>query len=294
LRARLWIGLPLFLAIALPWFVIIQQRYPGYLSFYLWKEHLNRAAGSEHAQPFYFFVPCVLLGALPWTPLAFRWVPRWLRAAREDSPEGRSTRFLLIAVVVVFLVFSAARGKLVTYVLPLFPPLAVLIGHSLAQWASERSGARALRLVVGVSMAVYAAAALIAPAVAERFTARPQIRQLETLLRAEDDVVFWGGYFPSTAFYLHRYPYLIGSRQELEFGRTLLGASERLVPSFAELRRRSGAGRLFFLTDTRAKRLVGLRRELGAVEVLDRNHAAQLIAAPPLSAEATSGGGPAS
>ena len=58
-------------------------------------------------------------------------------------------------------------------------------------------------------------------------------RVLERLIRPEYDVVFWGGYFPSAAFYLRRYPYLIGSRQELQFGRRLLGDSDRLAPSFS-------------------------------------------------------------
>ena len=294
LRVRLWIGLPLFLCLALPWFVIIEWRYPEYFSFYLWKEHLHRAAGSEHARPFYFFVPCLLIGGLPWTPWAFGWTKRWLSAAREDSVEGRSTRFLLIAAAVVFLVFSLARGKLITYILPVFPPLAVLAGHSLAQWASQDGGARRVRVIVVMSLALYTGAALAAPAIAEVFTIRPHIRVLERLIRPEDDVVFWGGYFPSAAFYLRRYPYLIGSRQELQFGRSLLGDSDRLVPSFEELRRRAGPGRLFFLSDTRDKRLPALRGQLGAVEVLARNRAAQLIAAPPLAADGASTGGPSS
>jgi 4-amino-4-deoxy-L-arabinose transferase-like glycosyltransferase len=294
LRVRLWIGLPLFLCLALPWFVIIERRYPGYFSFYLWKEHLHRAAGSEHAQPFYFFAPCLLIGGLPWTPWAFGWTKRWLSAAREDSVAGRSTRFLLIAAAVVFGVFSLARGKLITYILPMFPPLAVLAGHSLAQWASQDGGARRVRVIVVTSLALYTGAALVAPAVAEIFTIRPHIRVIARLIRPDDDVVFWGGYFPSAAFYLRRYPYLIGSRQELQFGRSLVGDSDRLVPSFEELRRRAGVGRLFFLTDTRDKRLPVIRSHFGAVEVLAQNFAAQLIVAPPLSADGTSAGGPSS
>jgi len=56
-KPSLWLGAPLFLALALPWFALVQARYPQYLSFYIWKEHLHRAAGSEHAEPFYWFVP---------------------------------------------------------------------------------------------------------------------------------------------------------------------------------------------------------------------------------------------
>jgi 4-amino-4-deoxy-L-arabinose transferase-like glycosyltransferase len=292
LRPRLWIGLPLFLLVALPWFVIVQSRFPTYLSFYLWKEHLHRAAGGEHAQPFYFFVPWLLIGGLPWTPLAFGWAKDWLRTAREDSVAGRATRFLLLAVALIFLLFSVARGKLITYILPVFPPLAVLAGVSLARWTRRSDGARRFRLVATITAGIYVSAALAAPIAARHFTAGPHIRIIEQLIRPQDEVVFWGGYFPSAAFYLHRYPYIVGSRQELEFGRSLADAP-RLVPSFAELRRRTQPGRLFFLTDTRNKRPSTLQAELGDVQVLSRNRAAQLIAVPPLSNEQREGGAPA-
>jgi 4-amino-4-deoxy-L-arabinose transferase-like glycosyltransferase len=147
----LLLSAPLFLALALPWFGIVQRRYPGFLSFYLWKEHLQRAAGAEHAEPLYWFVPWLLGGLLPWTPFAIAAAPAWRIALEERSAEGRVVRFLLVWAVTVFVVFSLARGKLATYILPMFPPLAVLIGNFLDRVANARVSSRSSALAFGAA-----------------------------------------------------------------------------------------------------------------------------------------------
>ena len=154
LRApSLWTWSPLLVVITLPWFAMVQSRYPEYLSFYLWKEHLSRVAGSEHAAPFYWFVPWLIVGLLPWTPLAVEAAPRWWAQARSASRDAPLARFLLIWASVVFLLFSIAKGKLATYILPMFPPLALLLAmdldDSLHDDVPRRGLARAL-LAVGV------------------------------------------------------------------------------------------------------------------------------------------------
>jgi 4-amino-4-deoxy-L-arabinose transferase-like glycosyltransferase len=64
---------PILLAVALSWFALIQAKYPTFFSFYVWKQHLERAAGSEHAEPFYWLVPWLLGRLMPWPPS--RWSP---------------------------------------------------------------------------------------------------------------------------------------------------------------------------------------------------------------------------
>jgi 4-amino-4-deoxy-L-arabinose transferase-like glycosyltransferase len=128
LRPALFVPAPLLVAAALPWFLLIQWHYPQYFTFYLWKEHLQRVAGSEHASPIYWFVPWLLAGLMPWTALAIVAAPDWWARARVDTTEGRMVRFCLVWAATVFVLFSFAKGKLATYILPMFPPLAVLIG----------------------------------------------------------------------------------------------------------------------------------------------------------------------
>jgi 4-amino-4-deoxy-L-arabinose transferase-like glycosyltransferase len=337
---RLLVCAPLFFALALPWFAVVQHRYPSFLSFYLWKEHLGRAAGSEHAEPVYWFVPWVLCGLLPWTPLAIVAAPAWRTALAEGALEGRVVRFLLVWAGTVFVVFSLARGKLATYILPMFPPLAVLVGGFLdrviAASVSKRSVelafvASGLALLAGGAAAIVGAtilpsglaiarvvllatpvlasglttvlwskreawkplAALVfgacalylglagaAPTLSRLFTARPLIAAVGQQLGSHDSYALWGKYLPSTAFYLERPPFLVGTRPELRFGKSLIGDSPTIVADLPELGKRTAGGRLFIFTDNRAKRERELRDGLGEVRLIARNYVASLWLRP--------------
>jgi 4-amino-4-deoxy-L-arabinose transferase-like glycosyltransferase len=272
-----WATMPIFLAIALPWFVMIEIRRPEFFSFYLWKEHLNRAAGSEHPHAFYFYVPILLAGFLPWTPIAVGTANRWYRAARESTRDAPVVRFLLIWAVVVFVVFSVSVGKLATYVLPVLCPLAILVARTLAE--------RPPRTAYGIGAVAalcYAATTFAEPLFAERFTPHPQIALLAERLRDGDEVAMFGGYFPSVAFYLEHRLLLVGVRQELRLGKSLAG-SDLFVDDLARLRDVAPRGRLYVLTDERDKRADELRAALGSIELLSHNSEAALWVRAPVS-----------
>ncbi|MCL5043811.1 MAG: glycosyltransferase family 39 protein [Deltaproteobacteria bacterium] len=119
-------GLALAAALALPWFVVVALREPGFLRFYLLGEHLARFFDPSyaHGEPFHYYLPVVLAGFMPWTLL---WPALDWRTALA-RPEGR---FCAAAAVCVIVFFSLASGKLIPYVLPAWPPLAVLTGEAL-------------------------------------------------------------------------------------------------------------------------------------------------------------------
>lgn len=123
----LWLpGIAAMLAVAAPWYLAMQQRFPEFLHFFFVVQHLQRFAsgGFNNVQPFWFF-PAVLLvfqlPALPW--LALGWAGPRRRPA--DDPH-RLVPLLLwwLGVVVVF--FSLPQSKLVGYILPAVPPIAAL------------------------------------------------------------------------------------------------------------------------------------------------------------------------
>jgi 4-amino-4-deoxy-L-arabinose transferase-like glycosyltransferase len=143
--ARFWIGLPAFLALVLCWFALVEIRYPGYVHFYVYKEHMLRVSGDEHREPFLWYLPWVAAGLLPWTPLAVALVPAIAGRVREQTAQGRAARFAAIWAVVVLVFFSVPRGKLVPYLLPMFPPLAILLGDALARWLDGGASALAVR-----------------------------------------------------------------------------------------------------------------------------------------------------
>ena len=112
------------IVIAAPWYVLVTLRNGApFLEDFFWKHHFGRFVSSalEHGQPFWFYVPILLAGLFPWTPLL-----ALLFSARLF--QDRRAQFLLAWFAWGFLFFSISRNKLPGYLLPLLPALAVLIG----------------------------------------------------------------------------------------------------------------------------------------------------------------------
>ena len=122
-------GILLFLAVTVPWFVAVSVRNPEFARFFFIHEHFERFTSTVHGryQPFWFFVPVLLGTMLPWS----FFIPGALVRAWRDRyhEEGQAGIYLFIWAVVIFLFFSKSQSKLIPYMLPVFPPLAMLIGH---------------------------------------------------------------------------------------------------------------------------------------------------------------------
>ena len=156
-------GIVLFLAIALPWVILVQRANPDFLWFFFVQEHFLRYATKMHSryQPFWFFLPIVVGGLLPW--LAFgRRAAMAIRASAAGYFAAEDRRFLLCWVFFVLLFFSFSKSKLITYVAPLFPPLAVLFGRALDLWADREDGRVRCRFPLALA-AVMAAGILAFP-----------------------------------------------------------------------------------------------------------------------------------
>ncbi len=122
---------PLFLVVAVPWHALAAARNPDFLWFYFVHEHVLRFATpiAERQEPVWYFAGVILAGCLPWSGLLLS-VPRlveWRRLKAFFAERGDVT-FLLLWFGVVFVFFSASRSKLIPYILPALPPLAVLLG----------------------------------------------------------------------------------------------------------------------------------------------------------------------
>ena len=162
---RVW-SLPLFLAVAAPWFVAVIRDEPRLLGYFLGKEVVNRVAtdafnrNGEWYGWLVVYAPTLLLGSLPWTGALLRplrAVPARLRAWRSRAARVDDASALLLAlwILLPLLVFCLARSRLPLYVLPLFLPLAVSVARArltlakplpawwaIALWAVALSGAK--------------------------------------------------------------------------------------------------------------------------------------------------------
>jgi 4-amino-4-deoxy-L-arabinose transferase len=118
--------------VALPWCLAIHLRESDFWHYFFWEEHIKRffKDTAQHANPFWFFIPMIAGGALPWTPL----LPIVIAGFKKTQLKDSFLRFLLCWLVFPFLFFSFCRGKIGTYILPCYPPLAILIMIGLVKY----------------------------------------------------------------------------------------------------------------------------------------------------------------
>lgn len=135
-RLHLVKGLLLFFAICTPWFVAVSLRNPEFPQFFFIHEHFQRFTTKIHSRtgPWYYFIPILLLGIIPWLGVFFQSLWKGTREQRDtagyNSLNGgrfQPKRLLLVWAVFIFVFFSISDSKLPSYVLPIFPALALLI-----------------------------------------------------------------------------------------------------------------------------------------------------------------------
>jgi len=161
-------GVLLFLALAAPWFMLSGVAHPEFLRFFFIHEHLERFTSTVHqrVEPFWYFLPILLVGWLPWSGLLYASIIRPLRGfhSRAFSPQ----RFLALYALLVVLFFSLSGSKLPSYILPAFPPIALLMGRTLAQRPRLPVSAMGLALLWSATL-TFAAAALRFPDLAAQW-----------------------------------------------------------------------------------------------------------------------------
>jgi len=160
-------GLALFLLIAAPWHIMVGRANPEFFQFYFIHEHFQRYLTKVHGRykPFWYFMPIVLLGLFPWSAFLVQAIKHNLPSTWRERHEHRDALFLILWAGLVFLFFSSSSSKLAPYILPVFPPLALLVGRYLAAaWDSrDFPGLRTGYLILLVASLLLAAAFLGLP-----------------------------------------------------------------------------------------------------------------------------------
>ncbi|HTB68657.1 MAG TPA: glycosyltransferase family 39 protein [Steroidobacteraceae bacterium] len=152
-------GAILFGVLCLPWLILIQHRLPQFFQFFFVREHFQRFLTKieDRYQPWWFFIPILLAGILPWLVPALRSLYRdWRGTASRPGFDAR--RFAWAWCVVIFVFFSASDSKLLSYILPIFPALALLMATSpIARLNADLRATGAGMVLVGVLLLAGAA-----------------------------------------------------------------------------------------------------------------------------------------
>ena len=135
-------------ATAASWGLAVQRQAPDFWNYFFWNEHIRRFAGAnaQHGEPFWFYLPVLVLGCLPWLGML---VPALRRAWAEK--QDANIGFLLIWLLFPLVFLSLARGKLPTYILPCFTPLALLLAHTLAPQLDDGRPGKLFKINGGIN-----------------------------------------------------------------------------------------------------------------------------------------------
>ncbi|MCC6192904.1 MAG: glycosyltransferase family 39 protein, partial [Burkholderiales bacterium] len=118
-------GAALFAGIAVPWFVLVELRNPGFAQFFFVHEHLQRFTQPVHRRigPWWYFVPIATAFLLPWLPAIVAALPG--RASRPPAGGFDARKFAWSWAAAIFVFFSLSSSKLPAYILPAMGAVAV-------------------------------------------------------------------------------------------------------------------------------------------------------------------------
>lgn len=134
-------GFIIFLLVALPWYAFIIHKYGmSFINEFFYNDHIRRILEAEHrSNDTWYFYPCTMFGGMfPWTIMVAGGGIHYLYNVIKRSDDQAAQHFLLIWIVVVFMIFESAHSKLVTYIMPLFPALAIMSGDFLHRMITKQ------------------------------------------------------------------------------------------------------------------------------------------------------------
>jgi 4-amino-4-deoxy-L-arabinose transferase-like glycosyltransferase len=225
-----WPGWAIVLATAGVWFALACARHPEYPRYAFLEESVERMTtrNFNRNQPWWFALVTIAVGALPWsvaTPWrAARFHPAAANAASaHDSAAGsestpRPSAALTVAlgfVLFALVFFTLSSSKLVTYLLPTIPALALLAAVA---WSTVRGRARVvfpLLFTLTPALLIFGGARMHAEAT--KSSGEPLARAIAASGVADADapaVRYEQCYSPGTDFVLGRRAVLVSPRAD--------------------------------------------------------------------------------
>lgn len=193
-------GLIMMLCIIAPWYSLAQKANPTFLYHFFVGQQITRylsGAVFNNQMPPWFFLPVIFIGFFPWS-LFLVTVFQSLATYYKNPIK----LFLLLWAIIIFIFFSIPHSKLVGYILPIFPPLALIIGNNLSEnWDK-------IKYYVFNMLAINMIFLLSLTASANYLNKRsikPLIIQLKQMMQPQDEVIAYFKYFQDAPFYLGKH-----------------------------------------------------------------------------------------
>lgn len=164
-RLHIGVGLIILLAINLPWDIAMKLRFADYWHYFFYQLQFARyfAHNFTHIEPFWFYLPVLLIGTLPVSLLCLSRLFNW-RGITWRAPKQPNRAFFIIWFVAIYVFFSVAHTKLIGYMIPVMPAISVLAGMRLASWwRGESKFGVADGVITVLGFIVFAAAFALVP-----------------------------------------------------------------------------------------------------------------------------------
>lgn len=162
-------GALIFCAVAVPWYLAVAKATNGFWTYVFFVfENVGRFEGStvSRNREIWFYLPVLAYGFAPWVlllPAALVWCFKTWRASDKNDAQAKMILLMAVWAATIFLFFSISQTKLKTYILPIFPALAMLCGLYLDKAMNEGgSKLKALRFNSNIVGAIGVAALLAA------------------------------------------------------------------------------------------------------------------------------------
>lgn len=142
-KIHLFLGLLLFSAVCVPWYVMVQKHNPEFLHFFFVTQQFSRFlthGDYNNKAALWFYVPVLLMGIFPWTIFVFQSLYQTSKNFFKNRQQHSNELFLLLWFFIIFIFFSIPQSKTVGYIIPVFPPLALMIGKYLDSiWQNQKN-----------------------------------------------------------------------------------------------------------------------------------------------------------
>jgi 4-amino-4-deoxy-L-arabinose transferase-like glycosyltransferase len=203
------LGIPAFILLVAPWFILAELRNPGFLRYFFINENLLRYLspeygdlyGTGHQFPLGTAALMFLVACLPWTPVAVWFLLKRRGAAVRRAFADDVSLFLFLGFTVNVIFWCFARQLLGTYLLPTIPIFAIWFAHVIFRDHGE--GLALSRLAAGAA-AAWVILLIAAGPVASRGSTRGVLAEASEIARRNhisSRVVFAGRTPYSATFY---------------------------------------------------------------------------------------------
>jgi 4-amino-4-deoxy-L-arabinose transferase-like glycosyltransferase len=167
-----WRAILLFMVLSAPWVILVSWKNPGFFTYFFIDEHFGRLLTTRHQryEPPWFYFMLLPAAIFPWVTLLPWTLMRSWPGKLWGALENRAWLFCAIWFVSFFVFLTLSSSKMIHYLLPALPALALIMGQALAaagaqgwrNWASP--GLRASLVALSLVILAVGAGLALAPA----------------------------------------------------------------------------------------------------------------------------------